>query len=68
VEGGELWAVEVKLTTNPAPDDMARLDRCAEMIGVSRRYLVSHVAEDSGDERRASLDLATLLERVRAAA
>jgi hypothetical protein len=67
LEGGELWAVEVKLTSNRTPDDLARLDRCAEMIGASRRYIVSQVSEVAGDERRASLNLAAFLDQIGAA-
>ena len=63
--GGELWALEVKLTASPAPGDMARLDRAADMIGASRRYLVSKTSRTVGDEARASCNLGWLLERLR---
>lgn len=29
--GGELWAVEVKLTTSPGPEDLRRLDKVADL-------------------------------------
>ena len=57
----ERWAVEVKLTASPGPEDLARLDRCADMVGATRRFLVSQTPRPSGDERRASLDLASFL-------
>ena len=62
--GRELWAIEVKLTASPGPDDMARLDRAADMIGAARRFLVTRTPRPSGDDRRASCDLAGLLERL----
>ncbi len=62
--GGGLWAIEVKLTASPSPGDMARLDKAAEMIGASRRYLVSKTNRTAGDEARASCNLGWLLERL----
>ncbi len=63
--GRELWAIEVKLTASPGPDDMARLDRAADMVGATRRFLVTRTRRPSGDERRASCDLPGLIERLR---
>ena len=63
--GGDRWAIEVKLTTSPGPGDMARLDKAAELIGASRRYLVSRTSRTSGDESRASCNLAWLVARLR---
>lgn len=63
--GGELWAIEVKLTASPAPEDMHALDKTASMIGASRRFLVSKTRRPAGDDTRASCDLAGLLERLR---
>jgi hypothetical protein len=59
---GELWAVEIKLTASPGPLDMSRMDRAADLIGATRRILVSQTRRPSGDERRASSDLPMLLE------
>jgi uncharacterized protein len=64
--GDERWAVEVKLTASPSPADMDRLDKTAAMIKASRRFLVSQTPRSSGDERRASCNLAGLFERMRA--
>jgi hypothetical protein len=64
---GERWAIEVKLTSAPGPDDLQRLDRAADLIDADRRFLVSQTASPSGDERRASLDLPGLLERLQRA-
>jgi predicted AAA+ superfamily ATPase len=63
--GAERWAVGVKLTTSPAPADMDRLDKTADMIGASRRFLVSQTQRSTGGERRASGNLLGLIERLR---
>lgn len=39
--GNELWAVEIKLTTNPSRSDMARLNATADLVDVDRRFLVT---------------------------
>jgi hypothetical protein len=63
--GRERWAVEIKLTASPGPADMARLDQAADLIGASRRFLVSQVARSFGDEKRASCNLPSFIERLR---
>ncbi len=60
--GTELWAVEVKLSASPAPEDMARLDNTADLIKASRRILVSKTHRPSGDARRLSCDLSGFIE------
>jgi predicted AAA+ superfamily ATPase len=42
--GDKRWAVEIKLTSNPSPDMIARLNTTADMIGASRRILVCRCA------------------------
>ena len=61
---GEKWAFEIKLTTAPGSADMRRLDKAADMIGASRRFLVSQAPESVGDELRATCNLQWLLQRV----
>jgi predicted AAA+ superfamily ATPase len=63
--GRERWAIEIKLTASPGPADMARLDRTADLIDASRRFLVSQVARSSGTPERASCNLAGLIDRLR---
>ena len=63
--GTELWAVEVKLSSSPGPEDMRRLDKTADMIGASRRFLVSRTRRSSGDPQRTSCNLASFLEHLR---
>ncbi len=57
----ELWAIEVKLTASPRAGDLQRLDRAANLVNASRRFLVSQTRRPAGDSRRASLDLDGLL-------
>ncbi|MBW1881067.1 MAG: ATP-binding protein [Deltaproteobacteria bacterium] len=61
---GEVWAIEVKLTTSPSAGDFRRLDRCGDLIGATRRFLISRVSTPSGDGRRISANLESVLETV----
>jgi len=61
---GELWAIEVKLTASPTQTDMKGLDQLADLIGASRRYLISQTVSPAGDEQRASCNLEWFLERL----
>jgi predicted AAA+ superfamily ATPase len=61
---GQLWAVEIKLTASPRPADMDRLDKAADLIGASRRVLVSRTSRVAGDDKRVSCDLPTLSARL----
>jgi uncharacterized protein len=63
--GRERWAVEIKLTAAPSPADMARLDAAADLIGASRRILVSKVARSAGDRRRVSCNLPGFIDLLR---
>lgn len=63
--GKELWAMEVKLTSSPNPEDMARLDKTADIIKASRRFLVSQTSRSSGDGHRFSCNLPTFLDHLR---
>jgi len=63
--GVERWAIEVKLTASPRPSDLNRLDKVADMIGATRRFLVSQTARSAGNDHRASCNLPGLLKRLR---
>ena len=41
----ELWALEIKLTTRPGPEDLARLNANADLVGADRRFLVCQSRE-----------------------
>lgn len=58
---GETWAIEVKLSSSPGPDDFAKLQKSADLIGASRRFLVSQTHQPSGDDHRGSVDLPAFL-------
>ena len=56
--GTERWACEIKLTTVPTADDLARLKKVADMIGVGRKIMVSRTLDsrDEGDCASVNLD------------
>lgn len=58
---GETWAIEVKLSSSPGPDDFAKLQKSADLIGASRRFLISQTHQPSGDAHRGSVDLPAFL-------
>jgi predicted AAA+ superfamily ATPase len=59
--GRERWAVEIKLTSDPSPHDLARLEKCASMVSATRAILVSQVTTDAGDRHRLSCGIARFL-------
>jgi len=63
--GGALWAVEIKLTSSPAPQNMAQLVKGAGLIGASRCVLVSQTAHSSCSQDRMSCHLPAFLEQIR---
>ncbi len=56
--------MEVKLTATPAPEDLARLDRTANLIKADKRILVSRVPRSDAGARRISCNLPWLLARL----
>lgn len=62
--GNERWAIEVKLSASPTTADMDRLDRTADLIGATRRYLVSQTPRSVGTGVRASCNLSGVMERL----
>ncbi|MDD5091783.1 MAG: ATP-binding protein [Candidatus Wallbacteria bacterium] len=55
--GSELWAIEIKLTTHPGREDMARLSKTASMVKAGKSLLVSRVKSLNGDGNRISCNL-----------
>jgi len=43
--GTNRWAIEVKLTSNPSPEMIARLHKTADLIDADRRILVCRIAQ-----------------------
>lgn len=62
--GRQRWAIEIKLTASPTPADMARLDKTADMLDATHRFLVSQTKTPTDGARRASCTLETLLARL----
>lgn len=62
---GKLWAIEAKLTASPNPGDLRRLDRVADLVGATRRWLITPSTTPIGDERRAVAGLGWAIERIR---
>ncbi len=64
VLGRERIAVEIKLTSAPSQNDIERLDRVADMVGASRRFLITRSARRLGSGKTVACDLATLLSEI----
>lgn len=60
----ERWAIEAKLTTAPGPEDVARLDRAADLLLADRRVLVTRASRTVEDGRRVATNLPGLLDRL----
>ena len=58
---GERWAFEIKLTSQPDAHDLTRLDRAADLVGATRRVLVSHTRRPVFSPTRISCGLRPLL-------
>lgn len=63
--GKELWAVEVKLTASPSHEDMARLNKTADMIKATHRFLVSKAKQASGSKHMVSCNLTNFMEHLK---
>jgi predicted AAA+ superfamily ATPase len=59
---GRLWAFEVKLTTAPRAEDLARLRRVASLVGADRCALISRTSQPARNDSEGSLDLRTTLD------
>ena len=62
--GREMWAIEVKLTSAPAPSDLSRLKKAADLAGASRRILVSRVASETRGKDVLSTNLEGLMREI----
>jgi len=59
--GKRLCAIEVKLTTAPAPEDLAKLNRTADHIKADKRILISQTTENITHSGNVSCNLPWLL-------
>jgi len=62
--GDQRWAIEVKLSARPTPDDMRQLDALADWVEADRRILVSRTPSPIEAGARVSCDLPWLLENL----
>lgn len=62
--GGELWAIEIKLTSSPTRSSLEKLRTIAEFIGASRRFIVAPVSDVIGNDVEAILPLPEMLDVV----
>ena len=63
--GDEWWAAEIKLTSNPARESLARLSKTAGMIGANKCFLICRVEESIEGAALVVTNLPDWLERVR---
>ena len=56
--GSALWAIEIKLTTQPSPTDMRKLNNTADLIGADKRILISQHKQtiDGGSQMSTNLE------------
>ncbi len=62
--GTERWACEIKLTADPKADDLARLNKVADLIGAERRILISRTVEPIEAGNSASLNVPGFLAKL----
>ena len=58
----ELWALEIKLTARPGPQDLARLNANADLVGADQRFLVCQRSERMERGRQIVCDVPGLVE------
>jgi hypothetical protein len=63
--GGVTVAIEIKLSAHATPQDLARLERAADLVSAEHRYVVCQTAEPAAGGMRGVLDLASTIERLR---
>ena len=60
----ELWALEIKLTARPKPDDLSRLNANADLVDAGRRFLVCRQSELIENGNQIVCDLDGLIEHI----
>jgi hypothetical protein len=64
--GSERWAFEIKLTANPSPGDMQRLNAKADLVDADRRFLVSRRKGFVDGGKQIACDLPALVDFIQA--
>jgi len=62
--GGESVGVEIKLAASASPEDVAKLEKAADLARAQHRYLVCQTRRPALGAKRGVVDLAGLLRRV----
>ena len=60
--GRHLWAIEIKLSANPSPADLARLNLAADLIKADKRILISRTPQTVDHNRQVSCNLPWFLQ------
>ena len=60
--GDDLWAIEIKLSATPGPDDMRRLNKAADLIDARKRILISRTPRSVATDREISCSLPWFLQ------
>ena len=61
---GTRWAIEFKLTSNPSPQDLRKLESHADWIDADKRALISRTSEVVESRSTVSCGLAQAIERI----
>ena len=64
--GSRRVAIEVKLSASVAPQDLARLERAADLVSADHRYIVCQTASPAATATRGVLNLVAAIKRLRA--
>lgn len=62
--GNELWAIEVKLTSSPSPADIERLNRNADLVHATQRFLISQTPQAARSATTVSSNLDDFLRQI----
>ena len=63
--GSTTAAIEIKLSAEATPQDLARLERAADLVSAQHRYIVCRTAKPTASATRGVLDLAAAIVRLR---
>lgn len=63
--GSASAAIEIKLSSAAAPQDLARLERAADLIGAEHRYIVCQTSQPAASATRGVLDLPSAIDRLK---
>jgi hypothetical protein len=66
--GGVTAAIEIKLSAGATPQDLARLERAADLVSAEHRYVVCQTTEPAASATRGAFDLASAIKRLRSLA